>query len=683
VSTVHVGIDTGGTFTDFLVVHDGRAFRFKVPSTPAEPSLAFHRGLAEAARRLLAQGVDVAKTRPWEVAHGFTVATNALLSRTGARVAFVATSGFADLLTIGRQERPVLYALRPERAPSLVADDGRATAEADERTGPDGRVLTPLSAAALARLARHVRVLRPEAVAVTLLHAYAASGPERAVGRALARALPGVPVSLSHEVVRRHREVERASTTVVNAYVAPLVIRYLATLDAPRAHRLRVMQSNGGTAPAAHTARYPVHTVLSGPAGGVLGAYRIGRVARRPMLLTLDIGGTSTDVALVAGVPTTTREAVISGAPIAIPMLDVHTVGAGGGSIAAVDAGGALVVGPRSAGADPGPACYGKGGPATVTDAQVVLGRIPIGHFLDGAMALDADASWRVMAALGRALGLGGRGGGRGAAGARAAAVAAAQGVIAVADATIERALRLISVERGHDVRLATLVAFGGAGPLHACALAEALGAASVLVPPDAGVLSAWGLLGADERHDASRTVLWRLAPGAPWPRAAAARELGALEAQLLRAHGRDAAWRLTGSWALRYRGQSFELDVSAGAAGLAAAARDPRAAFARLHERRFGYARPGEAIEVVDVALSIARPGPRLPVASVPRRSAAGARLAPGLWRREELGRDARITGPARVVEYGATTWVPAGWRGGIDAHGNLVLTRGEGARR
>lgn len=669
-ATVHVGIDTGGTFTDFLVVHAGSAFRFKVPSTPADPSLAFHRGLAEAARRLLASGVDVAATRPWEVAHGFTVATNALLSRTGARVAFVATSGFADLLTIGRQERPVLYALRPERAPSLIADGGCATAEAEQRTGPSGETLRALRPAALARLVRNVRALRPEAVAVTLLHSYAAAGPERAVGRALARALPGVPIALSHEVVRRHREVERASTTVVNAYVAPLVQRYLKTLDAPRAHRLRVMQSNGGTAPAAHTAHYPVHTVLSGPAGGVLGAARLGREAKRDMLLTLDIGGTSTDVALVAGTPTTTREAMIGGAPIAIPMLDVHTVGAGGGSIASVDAGGALVVGPRSAGADPGPACYGRGGPATVTDAQVVLGRIPLGHFLDGAMALDAGASWRVMTELGRALCMRG--------GVRAAATAAATGVIAVADATIERALRLISVERGHDVRLATLVAFGGAGPLHACALADALGASSVLVPPDAGVLSAWGLLGADERHDASRTVLWRLEAGAAWPRTAAARELGALAAALVRAHGRDVAWRLQGSWALRYRGQSFELDVPAGAAGLAAAARDPRAAFARLHERRFGYARPGEAIEVVDVALSIARPGPRLPALRVPRRTLTGARLEPGLWRREALGRDASIKGPARVVEYGATTWVPAGWRGTIDAHGNLVLVRG-----
>jgi len=251
------------------------------------------------------------------------------------------------------------------------------------------------------------------------------------------------------------------------------------------------------------------------------------------------------------------------------------------------------------------------------------------------------------------------------------------------ADATIERALRLISVERGHDVREATLVAFGGAGPLHACALADALGAAGVLVPPDAGVLSAWGLLGADERHDASRTVLWRLAADAPWPRAAAAREFRALAAHLLRAHGRDASWRFAASWALRYRGQSFELDVPAGAAGLAAAARDPRAAFARLHERRFGYTRPGEAIEVVDVALSIARPGPRLPATRVPRRTAPGARLAPGLWRREALGRDARIVGPARVVEYGATTWVPAGWRGRIDAHGNLGLERARGGRR
>ncbi len=297
--SVHVGIDTGGTFTDFLVVHGARAFRFKVPSTPADPAAAFHQGLALAARRLLAMGVDVAATRPWSVAHGFTVATNALLARTGARVAFVTTEGFEDLLTIGRQDRPRLYALRPERAPSLIGAGGSATAGVAERLGPSGRALLAPTAAALARTVRRVRALRPEAIAVCLLHAYANPRHEKAVARALSAALPGVPLSLSHEVARQHREVERASTAVVNAYVAPLVRRYLATLDAPRAHRLRVMQSNGGTAPAARTARFPVHTVLSGPAGGVLGAHRIGQAGRHGDLLTLDIGGTSTDVCVV------------------------------------------------------------------------------------------------------------------------------------------------------------------------------------------------------------------------------------------------------------------------------------------------------------------------------------------------------------------------------------------------
>ena len=663
--TVHVGIDTGGTFTDFLVVHAGLAFVFKVPSTPDDPARAFHEGLAIAARRLLASGVDVAATRPWDVAHGFTVATNALLARKGARIAFVTTLGFEDVLAIGRQHRPELYALAPSRPVPLVAR--AATFGARERLGPRGEVLRALGAAEALRVARAVARTRPEAVAVGFLHAYASDRHERRVRAALTRLLPGVPVSLSSQVANVHREVERLSTTTADAYVAPLVTRYLTRLSAPRSHALRIMQSNGGALPARETARRPVATVLSGPAGGVLGAHRLGEAAGLSSLLTLDIGGTSTDVALVPGRLLATRETEIAGVPLAVPILDVHTVGAGGGSIARVDAGGALVVGPESAGAMPGPACYGRGGPATVTDAMVMLGRIVPEHFLDGGMALDRPAALKSMVRLGRELGTG--------------AAAAARGVVAVANATIERALRAISVERGHDVRGAALVAFGGAGPLHACELAAALGAGEVLVPPAAGILSAWGLLGADEVFAEATTLLLRVPRAEAWPRLQVERALARLERTLRTRH---AGGRLGATFALRYQGQSFELRLPAGAAP-----RDLRPAFDRAHEERYGYARPEAAIEIVEIELSLTRPGPRLPAFPAPRRTrrdaklgtrkvalARGARPSP-VWRREGLGRDFKAAGPCLVIEYGATTYVPPGWRVRVDPRANLRLER------
>ncbi len=672
---VRVGIDTGGTFTDFLVVHDGGSFLFKVPSTPDDPARAFHQGLAIAARRLLALGVDVARSRPWDVAHGFTVATNALLARRGARIALVTTAGFEDFLEIARQDRPELYALAPTRLPSLVP--AGASLGLAERTGPRGEALVPLTRTVLGRIVRKLAALRPEAVAVCLLHSYANPAHERRLGHALERALPGVPVSLSSEVVRMYREVERGATTTVNAYVSPLVRRYLGRLEVPRAHRLRIMQSNGGVAPTRETARTPVHTVLSGPAGGVLGAHRMARASGLDTILTLDIGGTSTDVSLVPGRLLATRESAIGGVPLAIPILDVHTVGAGGGSIARLDAGGALAVGPSSAGADPGPACYGRGGPATVTDAQIVLGRIVPGLFLDGAMPLDVAAAWRALAGLGRGLGTD--------------AVGAARGVLAVANATIERALRVISVERGHDVRDAALVAFGGAGPLHAGELADALGVRVVLVPPGAGVLSAWGLLGADEMHDVTRTLLLTVTPGGPWPATRVRATFVSLRREIARRLGRGGGWTFEVACALRYRGQSFELIVPAGP--LAGAARDLRAAFHRAHERRFGYARPAEGIEIVQCELTARRPGLRLPAFRAPRHTrASGARLGSQpasiagtgrprrvrILRREALGRDLDARGPLIVVEYGATTWVPPGWRARMDERANLRLTRG-----
>jgi N-methylhydantoinase A len=676
---VLVGIDTGGTFTDVLVVVGRDAIAFKVPSTPDEPARAFHQGLAVAARTLLARGVDVAGTRPWDVAHGFTIATNALLARRGARIALVTNRGFEDVLTIGRQHRPELYALGPARPAPLVAEG--AVIGLAQRTGPRGETWERLGAADLVRAVWRLRALAPEAVAVGLLHAYADPAPERRVRRAIARALPGVPVSVSSEVANAHREVERLSTTTADAYVAPLVGRYLRALDAPRAHRLRVMQSNGGAAPARAVARTPVTTVLSGPAGGVLGAQRLGARAGLDLLLTLDIGGTSTDVAIVTKQLLATRESEVGGVPLAVPILDVHTVGAGGGSIARVDAGRALAVGPQSAGAEPGPACYGRGGPPTVTDALVVLGRIVPAHFLDGGMALDAAAARAAMTRLGRLLGTN--------------ALGAARGVVRVANATIERALRVISVERGHDVRDAALVAFGGGGGAHAAELATLLGAREVLVPPLAGLLSAWGLLGADELHVAARTLLATVRRDAAWPARQVTDAVRGLRAELARRHGTATGERFEVTLALRYEGQSFELPLPVGTP--AVAARDPRAAFDRAHARRFGYARPGAAVQVVEVALAVRRAGPVLPAARPRARTTRAARLgttrlyglAPGdrgravpVWRREELGRDFAATGPALVLEYGATTHVPPGHRALVDAHGNLRLAPAGGVR-
>jgi N-methylhydantoinase A len=440
------------------------------------------------------------------------------------------------------------------------------------------------------------------------------------------------------------------------------------------------MQSNGGASPARTIARTPVHTVLSGPAGGVYGAQRLGALAGLDLLLTLDIGGTSTDVSIVPGRLLATRESEIAGVPLAVPILDVHTVGAGGGSIARVDSGRALAVGPQSAGADPGPACYGKGGPATVTDAMVVLGRLVPEHFLDGGMAIDARAATAAMAQLGKALGTD--------------AIAAARGVVRVANATIERALRVISVERGHDVRQAALVAFGGGGPLHAAELAALLGAREVLVPPLAGVLSAWGLLGADELHEAAATWLTTVRRDEPWPTARLRKEFARLAAVLARQHGRAAGETLAATLALRYEGQSFELPLPVGAPGVAA--RDPRKAFDRAHERRFGYARPGASVQIVEVGLELRRRGPRLPAASARARTSRAARLgttpvrleptgggrAVPVWRREELGRDFKARGPLLVLEYGATTFVPPGFAARVDARANLRLVRAGSGR-
>lgn len=652
-ATAAIGVDTGGTFTDFVAVRGGRLVTFKIASTPRSPDLAVLEGLA----RL---GAD----RASRVRHGSTVATNALLERKGARVALVTTAGFEDLLEIGRQDRPDLYTLGPRRAPALVPAARRIGVV--ERTGPRGERWTPLTGAALRRAVRAVRALRPEAVAVGLLHAYARPGHERRLARALAGL--GVPVSASSALAPEYREVERLATTVTNAYLAPRVAGYLGRLARRTRARLEVVLSHGGTATPAAAAREPVRQLLSGPAAGLTAARQVARACGWEAALTIDVGGTSTDCAFIDGELPRRRGREVAGFPVLLPLLDVHTVGAGGGSVARADEGGLLHVGPESAGAVPGPACYGRGGPATVTDALVVLGRIPGAALAGGALPLDRAAAGASLTRLGRALG--GRSG-----------VAAAQGVLALADAHMEAALRRVSVERGHDPRGAALVAFGGAGGLHACALAEALGAPAVLAPRHAGVLSALGALTGGSRRERSRTVLLDAADAA-----AAERAWRRLEdsvrgefAPAERARVRVERWA-----EVRYRGQSHELSLRGG----------PKLAerFHLEHLRRFGFASRDVPVEIVTLEARGSLPGDPLPGARAPRATAAPigiARVRHGrawvsakVWERERLGAGFATRGPAVVVEEGATLWIAPGWRARMHPSGTLVLTWTRGGR-
>ena len=652
-----LGVDVGGTFTDFLLWQDGRLSVYKRPSTPDDP-----------ARAVLA-GLEEAGWAPDEVVHGSTVATNAVLERTGARTALITTEGFRDVLEIGRQTRPELYDLEPRRPPPLVPRALRL--EARERLDHHGRALASLSRREVERLLDRVERLGAGSLAVCFLFSFLNAKHERMVRDAARRR--GIACSTSFEVLPEHREYERTSTTVLNAYVAPVVERYLTKLAsglrARGTSRLRVMQSNGGSADARTASAQAARTVLSGPAGGVAGAFRIVQDAGIERIVTLDMGGTSTDVCLCDGAIPFTAEATVDGLPLRIPAVDVHTVGAGGGSIARLDAGGALRVGPESAGADPGPACYGTGTEPAVTDAHLVLGRVLADRFLGGRMALDERAARRALRSVAQAFG--------------GDVDEAAASVLRVANASMERALRVISVECGHDPRRFTLVAFGGAGPLHACELAEALGIPRVLVPPFPGVLSAFGMAAAPVTRDEVQAFL------SPVPErdGAFSRRLsgafGRLEARARRGVG--ARVRVTRSIDLRYAGQSYELTVPAAAN---ATPRALLAAFHRAHERRYGHADPNRAVEAVALRVRVESPAAPVRVPALRRGDAKRALLerrtvrfdrerATPVYDRDELRAGARLRGPALVVQLDATTVVPRGWRGAVDRAGNLVLER------
>lgn len=656
---MRVAIDTGGTFTDCVYLEEGRLRVVKVFSTPADPAAAVLEGLRQigAGQRL-------------DVRHGTTVGTNTMLERTGARVAFVTTAGFEDTIAIGRQTRNRLYDWFAEAPVCLVERALRLGVP--ERVSAEGEVLRAPTQEELAELVERVRKSGAEAVAVSLLFSFACPETERRVEAALH--VLGLPVSVSHRVLPEFREYERASTTVVNAYLQPKIERYLGQLEERvkarhQGGRVDVMQSSGGIIAARVAAREPVRTVLSGPAGGVVGATQVARWAGFERIIGFDMGGTSTDVFLAdeaAGGARLTRESVVAGVPVGVPMLDIHTVGAGGGSLARFDAGGMLRVGPESAGADPGPICYGRGTRPTVTDANLVLGRLDAESFLDGGVRLDRERTERIFAAEKGSL---------------KTVEEFAQGILRVVESEMEKAIRVISVERGHDPRQFALVAFGGGGPLHACALARALRIPTVLIPALPGALSAVGILLADTVRDYSRTVM--LAGGA----AAEAREVFAeLEERgraEFRAEGLEGAPQK--SVDMRYRRQGYELNVPWDEEN----PERTMAAFHELHRQRYGFSDASRPVEMVNLRLRMVaagevyapermepRPGNGCAPCHAEREVYFDGRFVPTrFYRRDGLRAGDVLRGPAMITEYTAATVLPPGAALQVDGLGNLVI--------
>jgi N-methylhydantoinase A len=646
---MRIGIDIGGTFTDLVAETDDGIVVVKVPSTPSDPSRAFTAALGR---------VD---GEPDEVLHGTTVGTNAVLTRTGADIAFIGTAGFADLLYLARQDRPSLYDLRARRPAPLVARE--RCRGVVERLAPDGSVLRELDEDQARATLRTLRGV--DGVAVTLLHSYAEPSHERRLAE-LVREELDVPASLSSDILPEFREYERASTTALNAYVQPAVSRYLQRIDESSSRaRVGVMWSGGGVRSIARTIDRPVHTLYSGPAAGVLGAVWVAERCGIRDVVTLDMGGTSADVALVEdGVPEVAEQTLLDGLPFKTPSIDVLSVGAGGGSIAWIDDGGALRVGPRSAGADPGPACYGRGGTEpTVTDAQCVLGYL--GPALAGGeLALDVDAARAAVERLPVDLPLGEK----------------AHGILRVVRTTMARAVRSVSIERGRDIRRYALLAFGGAGPLHATALARELGMSTVIVPPSPGALAALGLLVAAKRADASVSRPG-IADGAQ--DAGLRTTLSELEARVLDELGREGVARTDARTSLvvdcRYEGQSHELRIPVQGEPSFARIRE---AFHEAHRERFGFARTNARVEAITYRATAL--GPRR---DVTLRAPAGTEPRPAsVWRidgrdvpvyeRAALPAGVTVRGPAIFTELDSTTWLDGDSSALVHPSGALIVS-------
>jgi len=685
---MRIAIDSGGTFTDCVFVCDGKLQIIKVASRPDAPAEAIVEAVKLAA-------VDASsKNEIHDLVCGTTVGTNALLERRGGRVALITTAGFEDVLEIGRQARAKLYDLFWQKAEPLAPSSRRFGAK--ERLAFDGSVVRALTAAEIRRLLRQITKAKPDSVALCLLFSFRNPLHEKRIASRLRSA--GYAVSVSHEILPEFREYERISTTVINAYLVPVMSSYLRDttvrvsallphqsqkksvkrhLQPSPVARVRIMQSNGGIISAEEAAREPVRTILSGPAGGVIGAGHAAKLAGFDKCISFDMGGTSTDVTLLTGELRSTSEAIVAGLPVAVPMLEIHTVGAGGGSIARFDEGGALRVGPESAAAVPGPVCYGRGVNLTVTDAHAVLGHLGNAGLLGGSFVLDVPRARAQMQHVVKQSGQRFR-----------TVEAFAQGIIAVANAVMEKAIRVISVERGHDPRDYTLIAFGGAGGLHACDLAAALEMRGVLIPVFPGGLSALGILQANVVKELSRTVLL---PAEELRKESQqfqniVRRLEQEALQVLDAEGfsRD-QMRFQHSLDMRYLGQAYELNIL-----LSSVSREVIPAFHRAHEMRYGYRHKNKKVEIVNVrcrATGITEKPPNQKIAPRTRREpllqgrtmelTVDRRARKSiLYRRDNLRAGDAFSGPAIVPEYSATTLIPPDWRARVNNYGQLLLT-------
>jgi N-methylhydantoinase A len=672
-----VAVDVGGTFTDFVIqdTRTGRALTNKVLSTTEDQA----RGVLTGLREEIASFGDIGS-----LVHGNTVGLNALLERRGTRVLFVTTAGFRDVLRLGRGDRRDIFSLHYRKPRPLVPVTDVETLH--ERVDVDGSVRIPLDDSELDRVVARIEDEGIESVAVCLLHAYRNPVHELRVRELLHERLPELSISLSHEIAPEWREYERSATTALNAYVAPKVDRYLRSLetqldDDGYASALHIMQSSGGVTTADVARRRPVQTLLSGPVGGAVGGARLAAVLDRPNLMCIDMGGTSFDASLVIdGAPTVSTEAQLEGLPLLLPLVDIHTIGAGGGSVAWIEAGG-LRVGPHSAGSDPGPACYGRGGTEpTVTDANAVLGRIDPDYFLDGGMALDVEAAEQAIDRVAEPLGM--------------SRVEAASGVLAIINAKMADALRTMTVQQGIDPRRFSLVAFGGAGPMHAIALAEELGIADVIVPWACGAFSAWGMLHTELRRDLVRS---HYRPPVAIDGAeldAVLRELTAEGDALLGSDGVPAEQRrFLRQVDMRYTGQEYTITVDA-----PDNAADVDALVERFHddyEVRYGHSTPGAPVDIVALRLTASGVNDWPPAAGAPERRDAtparqsrsaifdGAPCDAAVVHRREIADSAVVDGPAIVEEPTSTTVVSPGWRVALGPAGALVVTRSDNTDR
>lgn len=668
---IRIGIDIGGTFTDFIIYRpdSDNVTSLKLLSTPENPAIAVLTGLEQILGKLNYEHQPIA----CDIIHGSTVATNALLERKGARTALITTMGFRDVLQIGRQNRASLYDLFHQALPPLVPAELRF--EVRERVDQHGRVLEDINLEELDALIQQLKSRELEAVAVCLLFSFLHPEHEALIAERLRQ--PGLFVCLSSQILPEYREYERTSTTVVNAYVSPIIDKYLSHLEKALGERkitgsIKIMQSNGGCISLREARQNGVRCILSGPAGGLVGAHFVARNASKDQdarikIITFDMGGTSTDVSLIEDEPSVTTESIIGGAPIRVPVLDIHTIGAGGGSIARVDAGGALRVGPESAGAEPGPACYGRGTLPTVTDANLLLGRLPAEYFLGGKMALSIERARIAIESLAEQLGL--------------SPIETALGITEVVNANMERALRVISVERGYDPRDFTLLSFGGAGGLHCSSLAKRIGSPRVFIPPLASTLSAFGMIASDLLKDYTQTVML---PGDTPPNEIAAAIQPLVERGLCEIASEGIAHKditITRLLDIRYRGQSYELSIPF--------SDDLHADFDKHHQKTYGYCRPEAPIEIVNLRVR-ARGAVTMPQLKPQNTGYAkkpikleGERhvyLSPAptilpLYIGEALPPGSHLSGPALIARQDTTVLIETGDECQIDAYGNMRI--------